>query len=793
MKHALWILLIWAAATVPGKTAGLIIVHEEDFWRRPWPYPNPPLIPTPPAPGPPLHRLPPPVWAPLETTLTQVGVKIKEQIAVTSIDQEFYNPNPRQLEGTFLFPVPKGAQINKFSMEINGKQVEAELLAADKARGTYEEIVRKLKDPALLEYAERELFKVRVFPIEPNSTKRIHLAYSQVLKSDGGVVNFQLPLDTGKFSAKPIKTVSLKVELESKRALKSIYSPSHKVEIKRDGPNRATIGYETSDAWPDTDFQLFFTQEEGDLGVNLLTYKAAKEDGFFLLLASSGVERKAAKLIPKDVAFVLDTSGSMAGAKLEQARKALLFCVENLNENDRFEILRFATEVEPLFDQLVDASKENRARARDFIKELRPIGGTAIDDALRKALALRPDKGDRPYVVIFLTDGRPTVGNTDENQIVDGVTKSSKGNVRIFCFGIGTDVNTHLLDKITEETKAFSQYVLPEEDIEVKVSSFFTKIKEPVLANPKMTFPASIRATKLYPSPLPDIFKGEQIILAGRYAGSGSGAVEIEGTVNGEARRFAYDVKFSDEASDHEFIPRLWATRRVGYLLDEIRLRGENAELKDEVTELARKYGIVTPYTAYLILEDERQRGVPAASLSLRELEENEPARRAAGKVYYTFNRAQDGDAAVAGARAFYSLKSAQSAAEAIAQGNVETLRAEPMAATPVQRLAGAGSAGGSGVPALTVGTIHTPATIAVAREYAGQGRFLNGRAFYQNGATWIDFEIQRMPNAKRVRVQFDSPEYFELLKQHPKALAWLSLGRNVQFVLGQSVYEVVE
>ncbi len=242
-------------------------------------------------------------------------------------------------------------------------------------------------------------------------------------------------------------------------------------------------------------------------------------------------------------------------------------------------------------------------------------------------------------------------------------------------------------------------------------------------------------------------------------------------------------MKFPDEASDHEFIPRLWATRRVGYLLDEIRLRGENAELKDEVTELARKYGIVTPYTAYLILEDERQRGVPEASLSLRELEENEPARRAAGQVYSTFNRAQDGDAAVAGARAFYSLKSAQSAAEAIAQGNVETLRAEPMAATP----------GGSGVPALTFGTIQAPATVAAAREYAEQGRFLNGRAFYQNGAAWIDSEIQRMPGAKRLRVQFGSPEYFELLKQHSKALAWLSLGRNVQFVLGESVYEVFE
>src|SRR6185295_18950554 len=188
------------------------------------------------------------------------------------------------------------------------------------------------------------------------------------------------------------------------------------------------------DVKPDADFQLFYTQDDADLGVSLLTYKPAGEDGYFLLLASPGVESKNAKVLPKDVVFVLDTSGSMAGAKLEQAKKALAFCVENLNDGDRFEIRRFATEVEPLFDKLAEASKEHRARAQTFVRELKPIGGTAIDDALRKALALRPEKGDRPYVVIFLTDGRPTVGNTDENQIVENVKKASAGNVRVFCF-----------------------------------------------------------------------------------------------------------------------------------------------------------------------------------------------------------------------------------------------------------------------------------------------------------------------------------------------------------------------
>lgn len=780
MKCALWLLLGWFAWTTSASATGLIIVHEEDFWRRPPPRVVPPeRIPPEGRPHIPRH----PVWASLETSFTKADVRIKDQIATTSIEQEFYNPNSRQLEGTFLFPVPKGAQINKFTMEINGKPVEAELLAADKARGIYEDIVRKLKDPALLEYAGRDLFKVRIFPIEPNSRKRITLSYSQLLKSDSGLVNFVLPFNTEKYSAKPVKTVSLKVDLETKRPLKAIYSPSHKVEIKRSGGNKATVGYEASDVKPDADFQLFFSQEQDDLGLNLLTYKTAGEDGYLVLLASPGIETKNTKVVPKDVAFVLDTSGSMAGAKLEQAKKAVTFCVENLNESDRFEVLRFATEVDPLFNNLADASNENRTKARAFIKDLKPIGGTAIDDALKKALALRPEKGDRPYIVIFLTDGRPTIGTTVEDQIVSTVTSGSKGNVRVFCFGIGTDVNTHLLDKITEETRAVSQYVLPDEDIEVKLSSFFGKIKEPALASPKISFPDSVRVTKLYPSPVPDLFKGEQLVLAGRYSGKGDGAIQIEGTVNGEPKKFAYDVKFTEEASDHEFIPRLWATRRVGYLLDEVRLRGENKELKDEVVELARKYSIVTPYTAYLITEDETRRGVAQGARTWQF--DNERRLGEAKGNYDSFMMQKGGERGVASARSYSQLKAADSPSDAIALGNFEALRAAPQPA-PMSNIGRqpAGLGGSAGPPAKPE---------LVAQQYAEQTRFIGGKTFFQNQNQWVDSEVQKDANAKKVRVQFGSTEYFDLQKKYPKSVAWLSVGANVQFVADGTVFEVHE
>ncbi|HMJ66169.1 MAG TPA: VWA domain-containing protein, partial [Candidatus Binatia bacterium] len=431
-------------------------------------------------------------------------------------------------------------------------------------------------------------------------------------------------------------------------------------------------------------------------------------------------------------------------------------------------------------------------------------GGTAIDEALRKAFANRPEKGDRPYVVVFLTDGRPTVGVTDENLIRGNVTKSNKENTRIFCFGIGTDVNTHLLDSIADDTRAFSQYVLAEEDIEVKVSSFFTKIKEPVLASPKLVFPDSVRVSKMYPSTLPDVFKGEQLVVSGRYSGKGSGAIRLEGSVNGEKKSYSYDADFADKSSDQEFIPRLWATRRVGYLLDEIRLRGENKELKDEVSELARKYNIVTPYTAYLIMEDEKQRGL-AQNLQTFEFRESDVARRELSGAYDSLSRDRSGGKAVGDARHLYRLKAAETPAD-IQLGNEDLVRSYAGVSAPNASSSSATVNGVPGqAPAPTGGVLLKQiAEGQLSDKYDGieagkkvqlspQNRFIEGRAFFLKTNSWIDSEVQKKLAAKRVRIQFDSPEYFTFVKNNPKATPWLALGRNVQFVLGETVYEIYE
>ena len=759
-----WLRLLLALFTASAFADGLIIIH------------NPPPI---------SRAVPHPVFAPLEVTFHKVDVTIDGQKATTQVDQEFFNPNGVALEGEYIFPIPAGAHIDKFTMRVGEKDLEAELLDAAKARSIYEDIVRRQRDPALLEYSGRSAFRVRIFPIEPRAPKKVQLSYTELLHNDAGVVSYLYPLNTEKFSAQPLKAASIRVQLAQAAPIKSLYSPSHSVDIKRDGERKATVGWETVNTRPDRDFQLLFSTAESEVGLNLLTQKSSAEDGSFLLLASPGADvmKPGEKVNAKDIVFVLDTSGSMAGKKLEQAKKALTFCVENLNDVDRFEVLHFATETEGCFDKLNDAAKPNREQAQKWIESLRPIGGTAIHDALARALKLRPASVERPFVVIFLTDGQPTVGETNEDRIVSSVgSGDGSAPTRIFCFGIGNDVNTHLLDKIVERTRAASQFVLPEEDLEVKVSAFFTKIKEPLLTNLKLTWPEGVRVSKLYPSPLPDLFRGDQLVLAGRYSGVGEGDVVLEGMINGQPRRLTQRVKFPDQASGNEFIPQLWATRRVGFLLDEIRLRGESKELRDEVTELARRYAIVTPFTSYLIVEDEARRGVPLSMRSMQDLDKDSVGRMRLEQSWRALPEAKAGDVGNYNARGNKAFKDAAVPAEALA-ANTSELSKAVAAATPAPTKAGS--------PAPSAPSATTVARQTVAAQQAA--RVVAGKTFYQNGSQWTDAEAQQNRTAKRQQIKFASEEYFRLLTSNRDAAQWLALGRNVQFALGDTFYEIME
>ena len=372
-------------------------------------------------------------------------------------------------------------------MMINGKETKAELLDADKARKIYEDIVRQMRDPALLEYSQQNIFKLRIFPIEPRSEKKISISYSEVLESDNNLFEYVYPLNTEKFSAKPLKNVSVKIDLKSDEMLKNIYSPTHEVDIVNKSDNHSIISYEAGNIKPDIDFKLYFSKNSSSVGLSLLNYKSGNDDAYFLLSASPSIDIDKSGIENKDITFILDISGSMSGEKLEQAKKALLYCVNNLNAGDHFNILRFSTEAYSLFKGLVQAEKQNINQARKFIDELKAVGGTNIEEAFTLAFK-NYQESSRPHFVVFLTDGKPTIGEINDDKLVKRILNANKSRSRIFTFGIGNEINTHLLDKLTEETNAWRTYVGDEEDIEVKVSNFYDKIQSPVLSDLKLDF-----------------------------------------------------------------------------------------------------------------------------------------------------------------------------------------------------------------------------------------------------------------------------------------------------------------
>ncbi|MCU0276511.1 MAG: VWA domain-containing protein [Acidobacteria bacterium] len=706
------------------------------------------VIPRPPRPGPTAHF-------PLEVTRHDVRVAIDGQLATTVVDQEFYNPNDSRLEGYYLFPLPPGAAIKDFSMWIDGRETRAELLDSAKARGIYEDIVRRLRDPALLEYDGRGVFKMRVFPIEPRSRKRIKISYHEVLEKSNGAISYFYPLGTEKFSARAIPEVSIVLDIHSPSPLAGIHCPTHPVEVSRPGQGRATVRYSGRDVLPDSDFRLFFTPATGRLGFSLLAFRPAGQDGTFFFSASPSFANSSADVAAKDITFVVDTSGSMAGRAMEQARSAMAYCLGRLNRADRFNVVRFSTEAESLFQGLAPASEANRRRAKEFVAAWQAAGGTHCEEALQIALgeAGSPDEGaGRLRVVVLITDGRPTIGETDDEALLRLVRRSGSAKLRLFPVAIGSEINTHLLDGFAEQTRTFRTYIPMGEEIESGISRFYDKISSPVLSDVRLDIAGSARTSHIHPRQLPDLYKGSTLTVVGRYQGAGAMTFTLRGKVNGRSEEFAFRADLPQQSLDHDFLPPLWAARRVGYLLDQIRLHGESRELIDEVTRLARQYGIVTPYTSYLIVEDEKgrlQRGDLAAGDMTVGGVASAPALEREQREEFAAMKDKSGSGSVRASTELQKLNQAEAVADT-RSGNAQ-------------------------------------------RQLAQQTRVVQGQAFYFNNGSWVDARIQGRSRQRVQRIAFASAEYFSLLKKQPELAPVLAQGRNVRFVQGDQVVEIYD
>lgn len=709
-------LTVWLLAAAPSAADGIII------------------------PTPPRDRPVPWREIPLTIKYHRVTVNIRDQLATTHVDQAFVNEASFAVEGTYIFPLPEDAAISSFDMWVDGQKIEGKLLGRDEARAIYEEIVRSQRDPALLEYVGRGAFQARIFPIPPRGERRIELTYSQVLPQAAGLTRYRYPLNTEKFSARLIADVAIAVELEDRAPLRALYSPTHVVTVQRSSAHRATMRYAAQNVRPDRDFDLYYSVSAEAVAANVLSYKPSDEDGFFLLLVAPPVEERSAQVVDKDVVIVLDTSGSMAGEKLAQAKAAAIYVLDHLGEGDRFNFISFNTATRLFAESAVGLGR--RAEAREFIGRLTAQGSTDINRALLEAIAGADPA--RPTVVIFLTDGLPTVGETDPERIVANITRNAAPSVRLFAFGVGNDVDAVLLDQLSASLRGASAYVRPDQKIDEEVSGFYARISAPVLVDVRLEV-AGVRVDDFYPYPLPDLFAGNQLVIAGRYRQGGAATIRLSGVVNGQPQVYTYSAAFAGRGGD-DFIARLWAQRKVGYLLAQIRLSGPKEELVKEIVALSTRYGIVTPYTSFLVQEPQ---------LALTQGGREELIRKAVQPPAPTVVPRAGGPAPAPAAPALSGAERSGAAAVERAVAEKDLQASEQAAAPTVQQV-----------------------------------RQVGAKTFLLQGDVWLDtaFDSSRM---QAEAIAFGSDRYFQLLARHADIGRYLALGDRLVVVLDGQAYAV--
>ncbi len=710
----------------------------------------------------------------------RLDTRIAGQVATTHVEQVFRNDTQFTLEGTYFFPIPETASIVEFAIWENGKKLVGEVRSREEARRIYDEIVRRQKDPGLLEYAGKDLFQASIFPIPPNSDKKLELTYTQILKAESGTVAYRYPLGTGRnVWARPqpmpmedvvgprivrpehmqkFGTVSGTIEIVGKEALRNIYSPTHQIDTKMKGETTARVSFETRNN--DTDFQLFYGLSNNDFGMSLVTYREPGKDGYFLLMLSPKDDVSERELVNKDIVFVLDTSGSMAEeGKIGKARKALLFGVQTLRDGDRFNIINFAGEEHLMERGLITASAEGKKRGEDFISKLQPTGGTNINDSLIASLK-QFEKNDRPKMLVFMTDGLPTVGETNTEKIISNLKSQKNVDVRIFPFGFGYDVNTTLLDRLGSENDGISEYVQPKEDIEIKVSNFFQRVSSPVLADLELDWGA-VLTEYTYPRKITDLFKGMQMTIIGRYKNTNDLkdiTLRLTGKAGRESRMFSYtNLDFPMRSDENDFLPRLWASRRVGWLLEQIRSNGETKETRDEVVELGTRYGLVTPYTSYLATDGSMANAPRSDQFQLDGVSSGISARAAE-----MLPKGPD----------FSSLLKAKTGADAVRMSKKQNTMQQN---TQV------------------VARDDKDEKEQIIIRNTAKNQFVAGKNFINLNNIWFDSEYTDIAKLPEVSIKFASDEYFTLIANERDLAKYFALGEQVVIVWKGKVYRIIK
>ncbi len=555
----------------------------------------------------------------VQVTEVHVRIDIVEMTATTTVEMRLENQTDRRQEAELIFPAPDGAVVRGFAYDGPGGQVTAQILPKDQARRIYESLVSKIRDPALVEFIGYNLIRSSVFPIEARGRQKVRLTYEHLLDVDGCRVDYVLPRTESLQYAVPWH---VDARIRSERPISTVYSASHKLEMERIGEREVSVKIVASANREPGPFRLSYLLQEDGVTASVFAYPDRKVGGgYFLLLA--GLPAKAThdpevRAIKREVTLVIDRSGSMRNEKIEQAKEAAMQIIAGLRPGEAFNILLYSNTIQWFSPKPVVKSEVTQQAARKYIGGITATGGTNLYDALRAALEQEPVEGMLP-IVLFLTDGLPTVGQTSEMSIGELAVQSNPHRRRIFTFGVGFDVNAPLLEKIAGESRGRAEFVLPQEDVEVKVGAVFDRLTGPILAEPQLRIvdaqgDAAIGRTRdILPERLPDLFEGDRLILLGQYVGDEMLAFDMTGNYFGKQRTFRSRLDPAKASEKNGFVPRLWASRKIAELIDAVRQAGADPsattqdpkirELVDEIVRLSTEFGILTEYTAFLARE----------------------------------------------------------------------------------------------------------------------------------------------------------------------------------------------
>ena len=711
---------------------------------------------------------------------TSVRVEIVDGVATTQIEQVLRNGAARDAEAIWFLPLPEGAVADSFVMTVGGKEIAGEVLDANRARGVYEQIVRQRRDPGLLEYAGEGLLRARIFPIPAHGEVSVAVRLRAVLQPLGGMYRWCWPLRVARFGDVDTGALVLDVVLRSTPPLGTVLAPYATADIQRTGEHEARVSMEL--ARPQLlDLEVLYGLRQQEFGLHILPWRQGTEPGTFAMLLSPPRQLADAEAPRRCVQFVVDTSGSMAGQKLQQAQASLRAFLRSLRPDDWFQVVSFATAVQSFFDAPRPATAANVAAALQRVDGLRASGGTDIGEALRTAFAatLPAAAGSLLQQIVFVTDGQPTVGQTRPEQILELVRTADHGGMRLFAFGVGDDVDARLIDDLVRQHRGAREFVRGPEKIDARVEALCQKLAQPALCDVVVSFP-DLDAFDVQPTRTRDLFCGEVLQVVGRYRNPGVHQVRVHGVQNGVDRDYIFQVDFPAVAGQYPFVPTLWARQQVAFLLGEIRRQGQVAELVTEVRRLALQYGIVTPYTSQLIVEEGRRlaTGQGAAAFGTD-----------AGESAFDSNQWNSAVGISGGAGGAYGGR-AGGRAKLAEEPDPDAAQPSTPAA-PSRQLREFGRAR-TGAEAIEESVVSDESGKQLGgRDRTGLVRHAAGRTFVVVGATFVEQGLPADWAKTAVVIETFSPAWFELSKQQPQLSPVLALGERVVFKDGERIVQV--